>query len=66
MNEVYINIKDIPEWLIKKYFNKKEFYSIDELISIIDDLDSDLGRIQEQFEDYKEYVKDNYKFIDYM
>jgi cell division protein FtsL len=66
MNEVYINTINLPEWSIDKYFKDKQFYSIDELIGIIEDLDSEIERTKEEFEDYKQYVNDNYKFIDYV
>ena len=64
MNELYITTISLPEWLVEKYFNKKSLVSVEELIGTIEDLDSDLERTEEQFEDYKRFVNDNYKFID--
>lgn len=37
------------------------FTSINDLLAIIDDLKYELNHLQEEFDDYKEYVKDNYK-----
>ena len=34
MDEIFINTYNLPEWLVKKYFNEKDFYSIEELIRI--------------------------------
>ena len=41
MDEVFIRTWTLPEWLVKKYFKDKDFYSIDELIAIIEDLSDD-------------------------
>ena len=61
MDEVFIRTWTLPEWLAKKYFKEKDFYSIDELIAIIEDLSDDYESLQEEFKDYKEYVESNYK-----
>lgn len=61
MNEVYIRTWTLPEWLTEKYFKDQAYYSIEELIALIEDLDSDIERLQEEFNDYKEYVKSNCK-----
>lgn len=63
MDEVFIRTWTLPEWLGKKYFKGKDFYSIDELISLIEDLDSELDHVKEEFEDFKSDVEDNYKFV---
>ena len=66
MDKTYILAKDLNPCYIKdKYFNDKDFYSIDELIGIIEDLDADLEKLQEEYEDYKNYVSDNYRQISY-
>lgn len=65
MEEVFIRTWTLPEWLAKKYFKDKDFYSIDELIGIIEDLDADLDMLKDEFEEYKEYVKSNFKELTY-
>lgn len=65
MNDVYINTKEFGGWFKEKYFKDKDFYSIDELLSIIEDLDDELEITKEKFEDYKQYVESNYKELSY-
>ena len=60
MDEIFMRTWTLPEWLAKKYFNEKDFYSIDELIAIIEDLDAELEHTQEEFNDFKENVEENY------
>lgn len=62
MDEVFIRTWTLPEWLAKKYFKDKDFYSIDELIAIIEDLDAEVEHIQESYESFRQDVEDNYKY----
>lgn len=62
MDEVFIRTWTLPEWLAKKYFKEKDFYSIDELIAIIEDLDADLESLQEKYDDFKIEVEENYRY----
>ena len=41
------------------------YTTINELFAIIDDLKGDINHLQEEFDDYKADVKDNYKPISY-
>ena len=63
MDEIFINTYNLPEWLVKKYFNEKDFYSIEELIAIIEDLDENIERLQEDIDDIRQDIEDNYRFI---
>ena len=63
MTEVYVKVNELPSWLVKKYFDEKDFYSVAELIAIIEDLDSDKERLEEEIEDLKRDIEDNYKPI---
>lgn len=63
MDEIFMRTLTLPEWLINKYFKEKEFYSIDELIAIIEDLDADLSKMTEMYKDLLEDMQENYKFI---
>lgn len=60
MDEVFIRTLTLPEWLKRKYFKDKDFYSIDELISIIEDLDADVEKLQDELEELHNDIEDNY------
>ena len=59
MNEVYVKKENLGRW-IAKYFNKDDLISIDDLLECIEELDSELEHLKEEFEDYKENVAENY------
>lgn len=69
MNNVLINLEEQNvDWMIKKYFNNRYIVSIDELLTLISNLDDDLGEtkcdLQEQKEKYErklQMYEDNYK-----
>lgn len=63
MDEVYIRTLTLPQWLCDKYFENQDFVSIDKLINIIEDLDSDLEYAREKLDEFKQEVNDNYKFV---
>lgn len=58
MNEVFIDMRKENEW-VKKYFNA-DFVSIDNLISCIENLDSELEHLKENQEDI-EKVREFYE-----
>lgn len=65
MDEVFIRTWTLPEWIVKKYFKDKDFYSINELIGIIEDLDCDVERLEDELKDIKSDMEDNYRPIPY-
>lgn len=46
MNEVYIKKTDLNSW-ISKYFPNKDLISFDDMIAVIEDLDSELEKMRE-------------------
>lgn len=62
MDELYIKKYYLNEWIVK-FFPDKDLVSIEDLIVVIEDLDDELERVKEDFEEYKNYVADNYKQI---
>lgn len=63
MEEIFIRTWTLPEWLCKKYFKNIDYVSIDDLIAIIEDLDSDKERLEEELEDLKIDLEENYRPI---
>lgn len=58
MNEVFIDMRKENEW-VRKYFNA-DFVSIDNLISCIENLDSEIEHLKENQEDI-EKVREFYE-----
>ena len=56
MNNVYIRKEDVNKW-IGKFFDK-DLISVDDLICVIEDLDSDVENLQEKIRELEN--KDNY------
>lgn len=61
MDKVFIKKNELSEWT-QKYF-KKDLISVDDLIRVIEDLDNELDRVKEGFDDYKQMIEDNYEPI---
>lgn len=61
---VYVNMKEINED-IADYFDGKDLVTIDELLDAIDTLLYEVKHLQEEMDDYKKYVEDNYNPIPY-
>ena len=63
MDEIYIKKEDVERW-IGKYFPNKELISVDDLIACIEDLDSKIQSLKEDYEELEQQIEDNYKPID--
>lgn len=64
MDEVFIDMRD-KTWWIKKYFENKDFVSIEDLIGCIEDLDGEAEKWKEKYEDLEEDLRENYRPIPY-
>lgn len=64
MNEVFIDIRKENEW-IRKYFENKDFVSIDDLLTCIENLDSDVEHWKEKYQDLEQDLQENYRPIPY-
>ena len=49
MNNVYIKKEELNEWLAKYFIG--DLISIDDMISVMEDLDSEIDRLNEKIED---------------
>lgn len=59
MEDIYVDIRNANDW-IKKYFNS-DFVSVDQLISCIEDLDSEVEVLKEQIEEYEKTEEERYE-----
>lgn len=57
MNDIFTTVPNTS--CFKSIFNK-DFVSVEELWGAIEELYFDKEHIQEEFDDYKEYVRENY------
>ena len=62
MNDVYIKATDLNKW-ITKHFPKQDLISITELIGCIEELDIEVDNLNQQLEDIKENLRENYRLI---
>jgi hypothetical protein len=66
MNEIYIKASDLGEGLVER-INKEtplangDILAISDIVDILDDLLYKIDKLEEEFEDYKQYIADNYK-----
>lgn len=69
MNNVYIKRKDlldfdcIREETLERMGIKKDILSIEDLLVVLEELYADKERIEEEYEDFKRQVEDNYEPI---
>jgi len=61
MSDVYVRTQELNSW-VAKYFDK-DFISIDELIGVIEDLDSEVDDLKYKIEQMEQDIEDNYKPI---
>ena len=62
MDDIYVDLRYQNEW-IKKAFDDKDMVNIDEVLTKVGDLLDELEAIKEEYEDFKQDVADNYKYI---
>jgi hypothetical protein len=62
MNEIYVKAKDLGEEIISE-MPKQDLYSLDELLGAMEEIIYNYHSLQEEYDDYKENVKDNYREI---
>lgn len=67
--EITLSIEDKKDIIEKAnkiiLAQNKENYTLDDLINIIDELNMAYDNLEEEFEDYKQMVADNYREIDH-
>ncbi len=63
MDNIFISTEEIPRNLVDEYFRDKDLVSIDNLIAILDDVDYQLKSLQDEYDNFKENVNENYRFV---
>lgn len=60
MENIYIDMREQGTTL-SNYFKYKDFVSVEEVLTRLEELIDDIDHLQEEFEDYKRDVEDNYR-----
>ena len=63
MGNVYIKTEDTNKW-IAKYFNNKDLISIEDLLDLIEELDSDVEYLKDKIKEMEE--QEEYDNVDEM
>lgn len=61
MDEVYIRTEDMARWVAEKYFNNKDFITLDEFYRAFEDLSADYDKLQEDLEAIRSNLEDEHK-----
>lgn len=56
MDDVYIKAEDLNKWIVRHLPGNKDFYSIDDLINAIEDMDGTIDNLQDEITRLKEYL----------
>lgn len=64
MENIYVDMRE-QGITLNKHFKNKDLVSVEEILSELEEVIDDLEYLKEEFDDYKEYVKDNYREIPY-
>lgn len=60
MENIYVDMREQGTTL-KKYFKNKDMVSVEDILKELEQALDDKESLQEKYDDYKEYVKDNYR-----
>ena len=64
MVETFIRREDLNKW-VAKYFDR-DLISIDELLSVIEDLDDENESLKDQINNLEEDIRENYRPISHL
>ena len=62
MDEVYIRTQDMARWVAERYFDNRDFVTLEDFYRAFEQLSDDYDRLREEFEDFKAEVEENYKY----
>lgn len=64
MDNIYIKANCLPEWLAETMFHNKDLISLEDIIEKLEEYFDKWEAVDEELNDFKAEVRDNYKFID--
>ena len=64
MEDIYIKANCLPEWLTETMFHNKDLISLEDIIEKLEEYFDKWEAVDEELNDFKAEVRDNYKFID--
>ena len=50
MNEVYIRTDDMAKWIVRDYFENKDFITLEEFYRAFEELSGDYDNLKEEYE----------------
>lgn len=63
MNEVYIKTENLPQSIVNKCFRNSDIITLEELITEFEDKLYELNGLEDEYNNFKQEVEDNYKFV---
>lgn len=63
MNEVYIKTEDLPQSIVNECFRNNDIITLEELITEFEDKLYELNGLEDEYNNFKQEVEDNYKFV---
>lgn len=64
MENIYIDMRE-QGFTLSNHFKNKDFVSVEDVLTELEQVIDDMETLQEEFDDYKRDVEDNYKPISY-
>ena len=61
LGNVFISTKELSDYIRNDYFRDKDLVTLDEIFSLLEDLACDKERLEEELEDLKRDIEDNYR-----
>lgn len=60
MDEVYIRTQDMTRWVAERYFNNKDFITLDEFYRAFEELSCDYENLEEEIQNLKNEDEEHY------
>lgn len=63
MNEIYIKTNDLPRSITNQCFKYQDIITLEDLIDELEDKLYELDALEDEYNNFKQDVEDNYKFV---